>query len=145
MVSYKPSGASPTCTYAFGSAPVFQGVFGGIPVITPGPTVEIYSNHDSTLGSCCPSTCAVSSPDDFTQEQRVKIVAHELGHTLGLAHPGLAFHVPGTEEASTPSSSGCGTSQARPYESVMWNGCVGGMTTMTPSADDVASANFLMP
>jgi hypothetical protein len=95
-----------------------------------------------------PQPCRVASLDSFTWDQMVHITTHEMGHSLGFAHPADNSgpgedHIPGTQSAANPDNP--------TYPSVMWgglNGCYpSGNANVTAglSADDIASANAKYP
>lgn len=75
--------------------------------------------------------CNFTQPSGVAARRKVSI--HELGHTLGFAHPDEGIHIPGTAEASTG------------YESIMWTGCTGHPTDITLSADDRLVAQITYP
>jgi len=68
-------------------------------------------------------------------EYKLRATIHELGHTLGLAHPDdpNGTHVYGTGW------------RWQNYQSVMWNQCVGGRSTYGITNDDIKTVQALLP
>jgi hypothetical protein len=119
-----PTGTS--CTWAVGSFPI---PIPGTPFARVGPTITVNSGYN------CPGGCGTTSIETVPLQQAIKIAKHEIGHNLGLRHPGNGggSHLPGTALAATN------------YSSVMWQGCVGGKVVADLSSDDVLSAGIIYP
>lgn len=89
-----------------------------------GHTIKINPNYN-----CPQSPCGATNPEDIPFERKIKAMAHEFGHTLGLRHVGSGTHIPGTEESN--------------YPTIMGSGCPGGNVSATLTSDDVASADTI--
>lgn len=89
--------------------------------------MTIFANHDCSTCGYTQNSVELNQHtlDPESDAQRTKVATHELGHTLGLEHPG------GWTSTSTPS--------------VMWQGLLNGTVKETPQPFDTQRVNGMYP